>query len=491
MTESTSSRLDPALMRMAWVLILGVLAPVLDSTIVAIALDRLSGQLHVPIATIQWVSTGYLLALAGVIPIVAWLQKLWGGKRLWLAALALFLLGSVLSACAWDAPSLVAFRVVQGLGAGVLFPLMQSLLMQAAGGRPSGRTVALVSLPIALGPILGPVVGGVILNWLDWRWLFLINVPVCIAALLLAGRVLPNDPKRAGARPRLDVVGMVLLVPGLVGVLYGLSNAHGDGGFTRADVLGPGLAGLVLVAAFAVWAVRQGPRALVDLRLLRSRPLAASTAVMFLSGIALYGAMLLLPLYWQNVRGTTVLVAALLLIPQGIGSLLSRTVAAVLAERIGARWVAVLSFALITVTTIPFALADGSTNEWWLMIVLFARGFGLGAAMIPIMTVAYIGIRGTDVPHASMLTRTAQQIGGSFGTAMLAVVLQSVVGSGGSPDLAHGFEVTFWIAVGLSGAAVVVSLLLPGRAAIVSAVSAAPTPAQSSLPKQSEIAESA
>ena len=202
---------------------------ILDTTIVAIGLQTLTHQLHASVATIQWVSTGYLLALAVAIPFVSWAQARFGGKRVWLFALSLFVLGSILCACAWDAPSLIAFRVVQGLGGGIMFPLMQTLAMQNVAPENRTRTMATVGIPAALGPILGPVLGGLVLEWLDWRWLFLINVPLGIVGLVLAMKFIADDRPLPGCpRPRVDAVGIVLLAPALAGLLPG-SPTHTPG----------------------------------------------------------------------------------------------------------------------------------------------------------------------------------------------------------------------------------------------------------------------
>ena len=450
--------MDRDLKRLAAALVVGAMAPLFDSTIVSVALHGLAADLHASVDTIQWVTTGYLLALGVTVPIVGWLQRRIGGKRLWMAALVVFLVGSVLCSLAWDAPSLIAFRVVQGIGGGAMLPLLTTLLMQAAGGQGLGRLMAVVSLPTALGPILGPVIGGLILGAGDWRWLFWVNVPFVLVGLVMAALLMqPDGPT---ARARLDAVGLLLLSPAVVGVLFGLSGVTKDGGLARIDGWAPRAAGVLLLAAFAWWALRRGGSALVDLRLLRHRPLAASASLMFLTGATLYGAMLLLPLSFQELRGTDALGAGLLLIPQGVGSLLSRSVAGRLHDRIGGRAVAVVAFAVIGLATVPFAFAGESTPEWWLLLALLVRGVGLGAVLIPLMAVGFVGLSKEDVPHASVVTRIAQQLGGAAGTAVLAVILQGAAVRLGP---VAGFQHAFWWAVGFTALAVVLSFLLPGR----------------------------
>jgi predicted MFS family arabinose efflux permease len=311
------------------------------------------------------------------------------------------------------------------------------------------------------------VLGGVILNWLDWRWLFLVNVPVCAVGLYLAWRFLPADrPAPESTRPRLDLAGLLLIAPGLAGVLLGLSNVGKSGGFGRADVEAPLIAGLALLAAFAVRALRRtstgrAGSALIDVRLLRIRSVGASSAVLFLTGACTYAAMFLLPLYWQELRGFDVLDAALLLIPQGVGSLLTRVLAGRLTDRVGGRAVAVAGFVLVALATVPFACAGPGTNQWWLGAVLLVRGLGLGIVLIPVMTVAFVDLGPDEMPHASMLTRISQQVGGSFGVAIGAVVLQSAIASGRTPTQAFGQA--FWWTTGFTVVALLASLFLPGR----------------------------
>ena len=427
---------------------MGALAVVFDTTITSIALPTLVRELHAPVSTIQWVSTGYLLSLGVVIPIVAWAQARTGGKRLWMIALTIFMIGSILCSLAWNAPSLIGFRVVQGIGGGLMLPLLSTLVMQAARGRNLGRTMAMISLPVVLGPILGPVVGGVILHSLDWRWLFWVNVPFCVVGIVLAMRLLPADPP--SGRVRLDLPGLALIAPGTVALLYGLSNVGHPGGFGRADVLVPLIAGALLTAAFAGRALRRGSGALVDVSLLRHRPVASSSAMLFLSGASLYGAMLLLPLYFQESRGASVLTAGLLLVPQGVGSLLSRGLTGRLMDAIGARLLVAAGFALVGLATVPFALAGPNTDETWLLAALLVRGFGLSVVMVPVMAVAFTGLDRSQIPHASILTRIAQQLGGSFGTAILAVILAAT----------HSFDQAFWWAVGFTTIAVALSFWL-------------------------------
>jgi predicted MFS family arabinose efflux permease len=284
-------------------------------------------------------------------------------------------------------------------------------------------------------------------------------VPVIAVGLVLARRFLPQDrPPRGAPRPRLDVTGLVLLAGALAGILLGLSNLSENGGIGHASVLGPLLAGVVLLAVFAWWALRPGEhKPIVDIRLLAVRSLGSASAVLFTAGAALYAGIFLLPLYYQQLRGETVLAAALLLIPQGVGSLVARFVVGKLVARFGASTVTIAAFLVAALATVPFAFAGPGTSLWWLSAVLLVRGFGIGAVLIPPMSVAYNDIGPADIPHATMNTRIAQQVGASFGVAIVAVVLQSL--------LAHGavsaFHTAFWWAFGITVVAVLPALALP------------------------------
>ena len=495
-TTPTASVVDPSVKRTAGALIVGVLAVVFDTTIMSVALHTLSVQLHVPVSTIQWVTTGYVLALAATVPLSAWVQQRFGGKRAWMFALTLFLLGSVASSLAWSATSLIVFRVVQGIGGGLMLPLMQNLVMQAAGGKNLGRIAATIGLPAMLGPILGPAVGGIILNWLDWRWIFWVNVPFCLVGLVLAWRLLPRDVP-AKKRPRLDVVGMLLLLPSLVALLLGLSNSAGSDGFAAPDAWLPLVIGAVLLGGFIAYALARGDRALVDIRLLRHRSVWSASSLLFLSGIAAYGIMLLLPLYLQQLRGMDVLAAGLFVVPQGLGTLASRTLAGRLSDAIGPRWVGVAGFAIVGLSTIPFAFSTATTSEWVLMAVLLVRGFGLGAIVMPLMVASFQGLARADIPHSSIITRTAQQLGGSFGTAVLAVVLQSALtthAAEGIAGAATAYDTAFWWSIAFAGLATLLALALPGRpkpTPVVASPAASAEPTTDTRPVSAAIVEPA
>jgi EmrB/QacA subfamily drug resistance transporter len=458
-----AGKLDPTVVKTALILIVGLMAVIFDTTIVSVALHTLALRMHTSVTTIQWVTTGYLLALGIAVPLSTWGLQRFGGKRLWMFSLAVFLIGSIGSSLAWNVGSLIGWRVVQGIGGGLMLPLMTTLIFQSAGGKSLGKLVTYIALPALLGPILGPLIGGAILTHLSWRFMFWVNVPFCTAGLLLAWRYLAGDaPSRPDAtrRPGLDLQGLFLLAPGTVAILLGLASAGTSAGFGHPGVIIPLVTGAGLLAAFTIYALRNS-HPLVDVRLLAKRSVASSSAVLFFSGFSLYGAMLLMPLYYQEVRGATALAAGVLLVPQGVGAVLSRTAAGSKIDKHGSRRIALTGFVIVAVSTVPFAFAGPHTSEWLLALWMVIRGFGLGCVTMPVMVAGYIGLDKQQIPHSSVLTRTTQQIGGSFGTAVLAVILEEAIASHHGA-LPAAFHIAFWWSIGFSAIAVLLSLWLPG-----------------------------
>jgi EmrB/QacA subfamily drug resistance transporter len=461
-STATADRLDPALLKLAGIVLVGAVAVQLDATIVNVAIDTLGRELHAGLPTIQWVSTAYLLALALVIPLTGWSVDRFGSKRMWMLSLALFLGGSVLCGSAWSAGSLIAFRVVQGIGGGLLLPLMQTILAQAAGPQRLGRLIAAIAVPALVAPIVGPVIGGLILDSLSWRWIFFVNVPVCASALLLGWRYMP-DHRARGEHP-LDLLGLALLSPGLAAIVYGFAEAGTRGGFGESQVILPLTIGAALVAAFALHALRTRKEPIIDLRLFRQRSFTASAGLMFLAGLSIFGAMLLLPLYYQQARGQSALDAGLLLAPQGLGMMLALPIVGRLTDTTGPRPIVLVGMALATLGTIPYTQVGADTSELALGAALVIRGAGLGALFVPATTAAYRDLRNDAIPRATSALRISQQVGGSFGTALLAVILQhqaAAQAAAGSAGLAISFGRTFWWAVGFTALAFVPALLLP------------------------------
>lgn len=464
-SKTQKEKLDPMVLKVAIILLIGALAPLLDSTMANVAIKTIAGDLKSAISVIQWVVTGYVLALGIAVPVSGWATNRFGGKRVYMLSLVVFLAGSVLSALSWNIDSLIGFRLLQGFGAGLMIPTLQTLLVQAAGGRNLGRVMSIISIPSLLGPILGPVLGGIVINYLSWRWIFYIDVPITIIALLLASRGLPTD-EPSNSKQSLDIIGLLLLSPAFAIIIYGIIQVSTHGGLNSSAVIVPLVIGLLLLAAFIVYTLRRKISPVLDLHLFKSRNFSASTVLLFLSGIISNGAMLLLPLYYQYVRGESVLFAGLLLIPQGVGMLLTRSWVGSLADRIGSRMIVVISLVVTIVGTLPFAFASSDTNQVLLAAALVIRGAGLGGVFIPIMASAYRGLNRDQVPDASIATRILSTIGGAFGSAILATIVQHQLSSSHVSNIqtvASAYNVAFWWSIGFTVIAIIPALLLPMR----------------------------
>src|SRR6516225_1921513 len=234
-------KISPHVWRVSLVVVIGSMMSILDTTIVNVALETLSRELHASISEIQWVVTGYMLSLAAVIPVTGWAAKRFGAKRVYILSLVLFTAGSALCGLATDTTQLILFRVFQGIGGGMILPIGQLMLAEAAGPKRMGRVMSMVAVPMMLAPILGPTIGGLIIDNASWRWIFYVNVPIGVLAVIAAMRVLPNVERKPAER--LDFVGLALMATGLPLITYGLAEVGSTGSFTSSKVVFPLLIG--------------------------------------------------------------------------------------------------------------------------------------------------------------------------------------------------------------------------------------------------------
>ncbi|QAY66928.1 MDR family MFS transporter [Paenibacillus protaetiae] len=462
-TTPPKEKIDPGLLKVALILVFGAIASQLDSTMVNVAINSLAIDLHSTVSAIQWVITGYVLAMGLTVPVSGWAIQRFGRKKVYIFSLWVFLISSILCSLAWNTGSLIGFRLVQGIGGGLLVPTMQNVLVQSAGGRSLGRLISIISIPALLGPILGPVIGGLLMDNMSWRWIFYVNIPIMLIALWLSWKHIPKD-ETAKSKPKLDAIGLLLLSPAFAGLIYGISKISSHGGLSSAGVLVPLAAGLVLMAAYIVYALRANRSPLVDLHLFRSRNFLASNITLFLSGMVMNGALLLLPLYYEQVRGETVLATGLLLIPQGVGMLLTRSWIGGMADRIGSRNIVLASLGVTLAATVPFAFAGTDTSYYLLGAAQLVRGAALNGILIPIMVSAYEGLRKEQIPHASISTRIFQTIGGAFGSAVLATVIaHQLTGGTAAHSIAHAYQLAFWWSAGFTAASFLPAIFLANR----------------------------
>ena len=359
----------------------------------------------------------------------------------------------------------------------MLMPLGMTILTQAAGPHRVGRVMAIIGVPMLLGPILGPILGGWLVDDFSWRWIFFINLPIGIAALVLSQRILARDVPQPGHR--LDWLGLALLSPGLAALIYGLAETSGAGGFASAEVIVPGLIGLAMLAAFVRHGLRT-PDALIDLRLFANRVFSAASLTLILVIIAVFGGMLLLPLYLQVVRGETAMDTGLLLAPQGLGAMVAMPIAGRLADSTGVGRIVPVGLAIVGVSFLGLTQLSADTSYWLLSAELFLMGLGMGATMMPTFSGAMQTLRRAAIARASTTLNINQQVGASIGTAVLSVLLtheltSRLPGGGGggiggtlppdvrervAPLMAEAFGATFWYALALVVVAFVVAIVL-------------------------------
>lgn len=440
-------------------IIVGTLMPGCDTTIVAIGISTLMEAFGVDTVTVQWVSTGYLLALAVGIPVAGWLERRRGGRFSWMLGLWVFLVGSVCCILSPSLPVLVASRVVQGFAAGVIITLMTTLPVEMAhahGVVNVGSIMSTIMLPLSCGPIFGPVIGGVILNFLSWHWLFIINVPVVVVAIVLGEKYVEGAPRPASLMRPFDPVGFVFVAAGIAFLLFGLTEVSQGGDLARPVVVGPLVSGVAALALFVAWPPTRDPhRAFVNVALMRRRSVSTASAAIFMAGVVLYSAQFLLPLYYQDLLGADALGAALMLLPQGVGALLSRSLAGRLTDAYGGRLVAAGGFAATALTTAPFLLLDPRSPSLLMGTILFVRGLAVGMLIVPITTGSYVSVPDDAIPDTAVIVRMFQQVGGSFGTAIVAATLAA----------ARGFPVAFLIVVLSAALGAAAALTMPRKQA--------------------------
>lgn len=416
-------RLDARTLRVASVCVLASVMTALDATIVSVAQRTFITAFDSTQAVVAWTMTGYTLALATVIPITGWAADRFGTKRLWMGSILAFTLGSMLCALAPNILLLIAFRVVQGLGGGMLMPLGFMILTRVAGPKRLGRMMAVLGIPMLLGPICGPILGGWLIGTFSWPWIFLVNLPIGLIACTLAAILFPKD--RPAPSESFDFIGVLLLSPGLATFLFGVSSIPGRDAVTDRNVVLPAIIGLTLIAAFGWHAWRRADHPLIDLRLFKNRVFAHANLAFLVFGTAFLGTVLLLPSYLQQVLHQTPIQSGVHMIPNGLGAMLTMPLAGAFMDRRGPGKSVLLGLTLIAVGlgTFTFGVAKQSGYHPMLLAGLGLLGMGTGCTMMPLSGAAVRALAPHDIARGSALISVTQQVGGSIGTALMSMIL--------------------------------------------------------------------
>jgi EmrB/QacA subfamily drug resistance transporter len=416
-------KLDAGLLRISGVCILATVMAILDITVVSVAQRTFIDEFSSSQAVVAWTMTGYTLALATVIPLTGWAADRFGTKRLFMGSVVAFTLGSLLCALASNILQLIIFRVVQGIGGGMLLPLAFMILTREAGPGRLGRLMSILSIPMLLAPIGGPILGGWLIGTASWRWIFLINLPIGLVTLALAAIVFPRDhPARSET---FDVVGALLLSPGLATFLFAMSSIPGRGTVADRHVLIPASIGLALIAAFVVHAWHRADHPLIDLRLFGNRVLTQANVTMLVFATAFFGAGLLLPSYFQQVLHQTPMQAGVLMIPQGLGAMLTMRLTGPLVDRRGPGKIVLVGIALIIagLGTFAFGVARQAAYLPTLLVGLAIMGLGMGCTMMPLSVASVQALAPHQIARGTTLMSVSHQVGGSLGTALMSVIL--------------------------------------------------------------------
>lgn len=495
---------------------------ILDITIVSVAQRTFISHFGSTQAVVAWTITGYTLALGTVIPLAGWAADRVGTKRLFLGSILAFTSGSLLCAMAPNINALIVFRVLEGLGGGMLLPLKYTILTREAGPRRLGRLMAVLGVPTLLGPVGGPILGGWLIGAFDWQWIFLINVPIGVIVFVFAAIVFPKDrPSPTGS---FDFVGMLLLSPGLATFLYGVSLIPGRGTIADPRVWVPTIIGLGLIIGFVSHSLYRADHPLIDLRLFKNPMVALATSGMFLCEAAFFGAVLLFPSYLQQVLHQAPLQSGVHLIPKGLGAMLTVLIAGAITDKRGPRMIVSVGVMLVAIGMGTFAYGVWQQAQYRpiLLAGLTIIGMGMGCTMVPLSTAAMRVLRPDQVARGSTLISVNLQVAASVGTALMAVILTSqfnrseniraanklailwedaarrgvpidpsaIPRQAAAPDfastvlhdLSHAYTVVFMVAVVLVALTFIPAVLLPNtRAAAVAGQ--IPAPAQPATPE--------
>lgn len=434
-TSNTSNKLPKEVLSAAWAIALGAIAPMLDSTMVNIAIDQLTKNFHTTLSIIQWAITGYVLALAIAVPIAGWLMNRFDGKKIFIGAVIFFGVTSVLAGISWNVTSFIVFRLLQGFTAGIITPLMSTLLVKTAGPENIGRVMAIVSTPMIFGPILGPVLGGFIIQAASWRWIFFINVFIILIAAPLMMRTLPNfEP--FNRKSKLDIFGILDLSAMSAALIYGITKAADHATFKNSEsLIWTGL-GLLFLIVYIVYDYRKQHVTVLPLTIFSHRSFKASSVGLFFANIAIMGPMLILPLFFQNFRHFSAMEAAIALIPQGLGMLVTRPLIGKLIDKLGAKYVVIVSLIISLIGTIPLVFVTDKTSMVWIALILFIRGTSFGGINLPLTSDAYTGLADEELPDAGVGINIIENLGSSFGSAIIATVVATVL-QGVQPTIAH------------------------------------------------------
>jgi len=458
-------------------IIIGIFMVILDGTAVNVALPKLQQDFNLPNLTlVQWTVIGYSLAQAAVIPLAGWLSDRFGAKRVFLISIGLFTIGSLLCGLASSVEMLIAFRIVQGIGGGVVVPISMAFVYRLAPPSKVGAVMGMMGIPILLAPALGPVLAGWLVEYYTWHWIFLINLPIGVIGILLGIRTLPNISRQNVAA--LDRLGMILGPLAFAALVYGVSEGGIDpltGQSTWMELptlIGVSVGLIALILFVAVELRKENP--LLELRVFRSGNFTKGIIVQWVSQIAMFGTMFLVPLFLQQAKGYSPMESGLMMLPQALASGLFMPIGGKLSDRFGARPLVIAGMTITTVAAFLLSNISADDGKIAILLSLGLLGAGMGLFMMPLNTHLIQSAPLNLVGRVTSLTNAAQQVMMSFAVAVLTTIsttkMQDLMKAQQkpAPDLpifANAFGHTFFILifVAIAGAALGLLLRKPQR----------------------------
>ena len=431
-------------------LIAGAFVSVLNQTLMLVAITPIMDDFQIAASQAQWVTTAFMLASGVCIPVSAALIDKYSSRTLYLSALGVFLVGTVIGALAHSFPLLLLARIVQGASAGMIMPLIQTLMMTLFPPEKRGRAMGLVGLVVALAPAMGPSLSGWIVDQFSWRFLFTILIPAIGLVWLVSMKYMKNvTHQRAN---RLDKLSIVLSTFGWGGLLYGFSIA-GSAGWTSLEFI---LASSIGVVSLGWFFLRQPGLAqpLLDLAVFQSRQFSLTTALSVLVFVLLIGTQTLIPLFAQNVLQLNALNAGLILLPGAVLMGLVSPLSGTLFDRFGIRGLSIGGFSLLVAAMFLLSRLTPETQPGWIVLMSSLHMLGITTLLMPLITAGINSLPGHLIAHATAMNNTLRMAGASIGTALLVTIMsvgqQTAMSQGAEHALAHGIRLAFWLALALA-----------------------------------------
>ena len=406
------------------VVMTAALMAMIDITIVNVALNDIRASFGTPIDQIGWVSTGYMMANIVVIPMTGWFQRRFGYRRYFTGSVLLFTIASALCGFAWNLPSLVAFRALQGLGGGAIIPTAQSILFARYAQKDHGMAAALFGLGAITGPLLGPTIGGYLIDWSSWHWIFMVNVPIGLVTVLLAWRFVeqPGFVAPRGEAARVDVFGIALLATGMASLQYVLEEGNREGWFESRLIAFFAAVAAISLVTFLVHEL-ETPRPVVDLRVFRKRSYAAGTGLNFLTGFALFSGSYMFSLFAGSVMHYSALEIGKVFLVAGTVSLFVMPLMGRLSPRMDGRILLFIGVTTVALSQLVASRLTQAAGFWDLVRPNMIRSFGLGFIFIPVSVLALSGLAPAERGNATGLFNLTRELGGSLGTALMGMLV--------------------------------------------------------------------